>query len=157
MDHHDLQREHQTDEGSANRITTIIIDHWEKVRGDNAIPSQQDLDPNTLESLLDNCFLVKATSFAANGRHDYVYIGKNIVDAYGSNVTYPQDNSHIDPLSHKDKFEEVIRTKKPVLDEGEFINKDGHVVKYRQCLVPLGKDGRTIETIFGGMRFKVFK
>ena len=46
--------------------------------------------------------------------------------------------------------------KKPVIDEGEFINRDGHVVKYRQCLIPLAKDSYTVDSIFGGMRFKVF-
>lgn len=157
MDREDLHREHKVDEGAANRITVRIIEHWESVRRNNKIPAEHDLDPNVLETLLDNCFLVKATELMNSGQHNYVYIGKNILDAYGSNVTYPKDYHDIDPLAHKDKFEEVIRTKAPVLDEGEFINKDGHLVKYRQCLVPLGKDGNTVESIFGGMRFKVFK
>ena len=157
MDSLDLHKVHKADAGAANRITTIIIKHWEQVRGTKNIPSEKDLDPNVLESLLDNCFLVRATGLTISGQHDYVYIGKNILDAYGSNVTYPKDHHHTDPLAHKDKFHEVMKTCKPIVDEGEFINKDGHLVKYRQCLVPLGKDGRTIDSIFGGMRFKVFK
>jgi hypothetical protein len=156
MENKDLHREHKGGPGNSNRITSIIIEHWEKVRGDKHIPSEQDLDPNVLEELLNNCFLLKATELAGAGKHNYVYIGKNILDAYGSNITAPKDYHDIDPLSHKDKFEEVLRTRKPVMDEGEFVNQNGHIVKYRQCLVPLGKDGRTIESIFGGMRFKVF-
>lgn len=156
MDNQDLHRKHKVDAGAANRITKIIIDHWNVVRGRKALPSEQDLDPNVLESLLDNCFLIKTAELTTAGKHNYVYIGKNIIDAYGSHVTYPKDSHHIDPLSHKDKFKEVIQTRKPVLEEGEFINQDGHLVKYRQCLVPLGRDGRTVESIFGGMRFKVF-
>ena len=156
MNFDEITRKKHVNPASAKRITTIIIEHWNLVRGDNFIPSEQDLDADILESLLDNCFLIKATELRSSGHHDYVYIGQNIVSAYGSNVTHPKDSHDIDPLSHKNKFAEVIKTRTPVMDEGEFVNKDGHLVKYRQCLVPLGRDGRTVESIFGGMRFKVF-
>ncbi len=157
MEDIDLHKQHKSDQGAERRISNIIIRHWSNARGNNMLPTEEALDPNILEPILDNCFLIKAKELRATGQHNYVYIGKNILDAYGSQYTTPKDYHDIDPLSHKDKIEEILRTMKPVTSEGEFVNKEGHVVKYRQCLVPLSKDGYTIESIFGGMRFKVFE
>ena len=156
MDTQDLHRVHNTVQGAEKRITNVILYHWKMARGMKNMPSQEDLDPTFLEPVLNNCFLIKATELKVSGKHNYVYIGKNILDAYGSHITAPKDYHDIDPLSHKDKFEEVLEHGKPVIDAGEFINKDGYLVKFRQCLVPLSFDGYTIDSIFGGMRFKTF-
>lgn len=156
MEYCDLYREHVGVMGADRRITNVITKHWEDVRGNKLMPSEIDLDPEVLDGVLDNCFLIRTEELLQAGSHKYVYIGKNILEAYGSDETTPKDYHDVDPLSHKDKFEEVIKTLKPVVQEGEFINKDGKLVKFRQCLIPLAQDGRTIDSIFGGMRFKVF-
>ena len=35
---------------------------------------------------------------------------------------------------------QVLATAKPLLEEGEFHNLRGEVVRYRQCLLPLGEE-----------------
>ena len=40
-------------------------------------------------------------------------------------------------------------------EEGEFDNTLLGTVKYRQCILPLGENGK-VEAILGGMHFKVF-
>jgi len=156
MDKQDLHREHKTEQGSEKRITNVIFKHWDEARGTRAMPSEKDLDPDVLEPILDNCFLIKTTELKISGKHTYVYIGKNILDAYGSHETNPKDYHDVDPLSHKNKFEKVLESLKPVIEEGEFVNNDGYLVKYRQCLIPLGSDNNTVDSIFGGMRFRIF-
>ena len=52
-------------------------------------------------------------------------------------------------------YSKIIETHTPLLEEGEFVNMHNDVVKYRQCLLPLG-DADVVDAIFGGMRFKVF-
>jgi len=157
MEYQDLDRAHKQDPRKEKRITNIIIEHWEASKASHLIAAEKDLDPNVLDAILDNCFLISAGEFIISGKHKYTYIGKHILEAYGNRVTSPKDYHDVDPLSNKRKFKEVIDKKAPVTEEGQFTNKDGHIVKYRQCLVPLGSDGKTVETIFGGMRFKVFK
>ena len=156
MDIKDLHQERQPSQVSENRITNIITTHWNQVRGKNPLASEKDLDINILSGVIDNCFLIRTKELLLNGQHKYTYIGKNILSAYGSDIITPHDYHDVDPLSHKNKFEEVIALGRPITEEGQFINKNGHMVKYRQCLMPLGVDGRTIDSIFGGMRFKIF-
>ena len=157
MEYQDLYREHKGSSTAENRITNILLRHWNDVRSNKLLPSEKDLDANILEEILDNCFLINITEFARLGTYKYIYIGNNILHAYASNTTVPHDYHDVNPLFNKNKFEEAISSKKPVIDEGDFTNKDGHLVKYRQCFLPLGKDGKTTESIFGGMRFKILK
>lgn len=141
-------------EYSDKRITTIILNHWESAKGSAKFPSEKHLDPEVLEQVLDSCFLIR-TEGLSEGKYNYKFLGKNIMEAYGSDITQPLSSSKTNPLTQKDKIEEVLIRERPVTDSGSFINKNGHVIKYRQCLVPLSSDGRKIDSVFGGMRFKV--
>lgn len=145
-------------EQEEKRISNIIIKHWNEVRGDRPFPAEKELDPGVLETVLDNCYLVRARGIMEENTFEYVYIGKNIEAAYGDDSLTVNDHyTSTSPLTHKDKFKEVIETRKPVEDEGKFVNRNGDTVRYRQCMVPLGGDGLLIDTILCGMRYKVEK
>jgi hypothetical protein len=133
------------------RITNIILDHWNEIRGLKKFPAEKDLDPALLERLLDNCFLIR-TDGIFEGKYNYKFLGKNIMNAYGSDITRPL-NDEAEPFSQRDKIKELLTYEHPIIDEGEFRNIKRDLIKYRQCLVPLSNDGVTIDSIFGGMRF----
>jgi hypothetical protein len=134
------------------RITNLILDHWNAVKGLKKFPSEKDLDPAFLEQLLDNCFLIK-TEGIFDGKYNYKFLGKNIMNAYGSDLTRSMDDTSENPLSQRDKIKELLTHKRPIVDEGEFRNINGNLIKYRQCLVPMSSDGINIDSVFGGMRF----
>ncbi|MCE3233023.1 MAG: hypothetical protein K0R98_1280 [Rickettsiaceae bacterium] len=134
------------------RITNIILDHWNAIRGLKKYPAETDLDPALLEELLDNCFLIK-TEGIFEGKYNYKFLGKNIMNAYGSDLTRSLNDSAENPFSQRDKIKELITHEHPIIDEGEFHNINKDIIKYRQCLVPLSSDGINIDSVFGGMRF----
>jgi hypothetical protein len=43
-----------------------------------------------------------------------------------------------------------------VLEEGELVTISGRIVKYRQCMLPVGRQDGVLEAIFGGLSFKFF-
>lgn len=137
------------------RINNVILRHWEEARGGRRFPSELDLDPEILEAVLDNSFLVK-TDGVEDGKYNYKFLGKNIMNAYGSDLTKCLDYSKGNPLTYSNKIEHIIATGDPISDEGEFINTHGDKLKYRQCLVPLSSDGIHVDSVLGGMRFKIF-
>lgn len=138
-----------------SRITNILMKHWGNIRGTRVLPAESELDPAILEGILDNCFLIRAEGIM-EGKYHYKYLGKNIMNAYGSDLTKRQGNEKENPLTYKKKIEQVLESKLPIIDEGEFVNIQGHIVKYRLCLVPLGT-GETVESVLGGMRFKIIE
>ncbi len=54
------------------------------------------------------------------------------------------------------KFEVVDEDLQPVQDESEFVNLRGELVRYRQCLVPLGGVDGQIGFIMGSMMWKKY-
>lgn len=133
------------------RITNIILNHWREIKGNKKYPSEKDLNPAILESILDNCFLVQAEGIL-EGQYKYKFLGKNIMNAYGSDLI---EGSEKNPLAYAEMAKKVVQTGEPLSDSGNFKNTKGHLVKYRICVVPLSSDAENIDAVFGGMRFLI--
>ena len=144
--------------GIERRITLRLLAYWEKLRGDRPMPAEEDINPDDIEDLWDSCLLIHVKDLLKED-YNYTYLGEAIAEAYTSGFSKEELNEEgmLSPNANKlaHSYARVIATMKPVLEEGEFRNAHNEVVKYRQCLVPLGDDGE-VKAIFGGMRFKIF-
>lgn len=121
------------------------------------MPTEADIDPDDLQDLWDYCFLIHVKDLSQPD-YNYTYLGKAIQQAYNGELTDNDSGCGVaSPNAGKlaVSYTKVIETRAPLIDEGEFINLRTDLVKYRQCLLPLG-DGDKVDAIFGGMRFKVF-
>jgi hypothetical protein len=138
------------------RLTLRLLAYWEKLRKDRSMPPESDINPDDLEGLWDHCFLVHVRDLGKPGYH-YTYLGAAISKAYRGSLDDTDANGLVSPNAAKMQahYRTVIENRKPLLDEGEFHNLSGQLVKYRQCLLPLGEDG-AVAAIFGGMRCKIF-
>ncbi len=138
------------------RITLRLIAYWEKLRKDNLMPTEDDIDPDDLQDLWDYCFLIHVKDLDKPD-YNYTYLGEAIKKAYQGELEGEGGDQVASPNAKElaVSYEKVIRTSAPLLDEGEFINLHNDLVKYRQCLLPLGENGK-VDAIFGGMRFKIF-
>lgn len=138
------------------RITVRLLSYWEKLRRGLPMPTEQDIDPDHIQDLWDHCFLVHVEDLQKDG-YQYTYLGKAIHDAYQGGLSEADTGGLVSPNAERlaDCYMEVMHTRKPLVDEGEFKNIHGDVVKYRQCLLPLG-EGDTVSAIFGGMRYKIY-
>jgi hypothetical protein len=138
------------------RITLRLLAYWEKQRLGRLMPTEQDIDPEDLRDLWDSCFLVRVVDLAKSD-YNYTYLGQAIADAYCHGMLKDDPEGMVSPSAHRlaRNYARVVGTCKPLLEEGEFVNLKQEMVKYRQCLLPLGTDGQ-IESIFGGMHFRIF-
>lgn len=137
------------------RITLRLLSYWEKLRRDREMPSEWELNPEDIGDLWDNCFLVHTKDLH---RPDYrfSYVGPAILRAFHGDSVMNRNDNHPHSESLLEHYTRIMNTLKPVVEEGQFVNSQGQVVKYRQCLVPLGNNGK-VEAIFGGMRYKIFQ
>jgi len=142
--------------GIERRITLRLLSYWEKLRRGRPMPTEQDIDPEDLPDLWESCFLIHVRDLS-KADYNYTYLGEKIADAYthGTIKNDPESSKHPTANHLTRNFAQVVGTCKPLLEEGEFLNLRQETVKYRQCLLPLGADGK-IEAIFGGMHFKIF-
>ncbi len=139
------------------RITLRLLAYWEKLRSGRDMPAESDLKPEDIADLWDQCFLLHAEHFG-NSNYHYSYMGDSITKAWLDGAREGDASELVSPHTARlaPIYRDIIKTGKPIINEGEFRNQQGQAVRLRQCLVPLGKDGR-VEAILGSMRFKVFR
>ncbi len=145
--------------GADRRITTILRNYWEYLRDDMSFPAENEVDPKAIAEIWESCFLVVANNLSKKEDYVYKYIGKKIIEAYGEDLTGLTVDSMVAPQAGHlaEEYEKVLSSKRAVFDEGEISGAGGKQVKYRQILLPLGKDGVNITAILGGMSYKVFE
>ena len=86
-------------------------------------------------------------------KYSYSYLGREIIEAYGHSEEDPK--TAIAPHAGMiDGYMTVVRTRKPLIESGEFTNRHNQAVRYRQCLLPLG-EGDEVQAIFGALHLKV--
>jgi hypothetical protein len=138
------------------RINVRLVAYWERIRAGRAMPGENDVDPEDLADLWDYCFLVQVRDLK-KADYNYTYLGSAIVEAYRSGLSAETPDSVVSLNANRlaSNYTRVIEERRPVIDEGEFLNARNDTVKYRQCLLPLGH-GEVVESILGGMRFKIF-
>jgi hypothetical protein len=133
------------------RITSRLVGYWERIRGERVMPNEVDINPDDLQDLWDDCFLVHARDLKMQD-YNYIYLGLNIAHMYQEGIK--GDLEHFNASKLSKGFQKVIDTKKPVLEEGGIVNALGRTLLYRQCLLPLGS-GDAVDAILGGIRYKL--
>ncbi len=141
-----------------NRLTEKLRTYWESICSGRPYPEENDIDISVIADIWDSCFLVKAVN-TANGRvFRYDYLGKDLIDAFGGDVTNQEISEKLVNPSHpplQRSFGKVMDTGKPAEEESEFTNSAHMIIKCRSCMLPLGtKDG--VNYIVGGMKWKSF-
>lgn len=136
------------------RLEDILLNYWNSLNKDDSLPHENDIDPQKLEDIWDNCFLSLITK---NRGYRYEYLGEHLIEAYGSDVESGVEKL-ISTNSHRtvEKFDEAMSRKEPVQDNGEFTNSNQMLIKYRQILLPFVNEDGKVTYILGGMRWKSF-
>lgn len=138
------------------RINEQLMAYWQSMRKGRLMPLESDINPSDLAAIWPDCFLVQ--SHEDSFRYDY--LGASLIEAYGDDFTgheiceallYPH------PESLFRTFHRVYATAAPVMDESEFKNSKGVVIKYRSSVLPLAHASRSgVAFLLGGMRWKAY-
>ncbi len=139
-----------------HRINEQLEHYWNEIRGSRAMPLEEDVSIPALKDIWDHCFLVNVHP----DKFAYSYLGPKLIEAYGDDLTgkeIAQTLLEPHPTSLYAEFQQVVEGGKPRIDESEFKNTRGQLVKYRACILPLGSDGHEgVAYLLGGMKWKAF-
>lgn len=137
------------------RVTLQLLGYWERIRGLRPMPRESDINPDELSDLWDDCFLIHAMDIE-HMDYNFVYLGNNIRHAYtGVSAESPTEHTNLNVKRLIPSIQKVITTMAPVIEEGEALNDLNQLIRYRQCLLPIG-EGNKVLAVFGGMRCKVY-
>mgnify|MGYP003387188149 FL=1 len=139
------------------RLGLRLLRYWQEKRGLRVLPIENDIDPEELGRDWDYCFLLQSRDVANIEDYNFTYLGNKIMKAYFDKRIDEHNQFMVGPNAFRlsKHFTQVLETKQPVLDEGEFETLQGRRVLYRQVLLPLGNLDKGIEAIFGGMNYKI--
>lgn len=139
------------------RLPLRLMAYWERLRGDRLMPSENDINPDgEISDMWDDCFLIHTANIHQED-YNFIYLGKNIKAALTGGID-DADTSSWQSLNVKrmaPDLQQVIERAAPVVHEGEMVNDANQLVKFRQCLLPLGNHNKVL-AIFGGMRCKIY-
>lgn len=140
---------------SERRLTLQLLAYWERLRGSRAMPRESDINPDELSELWDDCFLIHESNLKQDD-YNFVYLGENIRLAIGGKDHTSMEAAHnLNIKRLLPGISKVLNNVAPVIEEGELVNDLNQLIKYRQCMLPLGEDN-VVMAVFGGMRCKVY-
>ncbi len=141
------------------RQVMVLYDYWQALRGDRPCPTEDELDPDELGALWDDCFLIQLRDIEQVEHYNYTHLGTNILDAYesGQLQAHVPGLASLEALHLADEFRKVMESGQPYFHEAEHCLNPKQVVKFRQCLLPLGDGQGNIISILGEMRFRIYE
>jgi hypothetical protein len=141
------------------RLGLRLLRYWQEKRGLRFMPIENDLDPEELGEDWEYCFLLQARDVANVEDYNFTYLGSKIMKAYFDKAIDAHNQFMVGPNAFRlsKHFVQVLESKSPVLDEGEFDTLHGRRVLYRQVLLPLGTKDNQVEAIFGAMNYKIIE
>lgn len=126
-----------------------LLAYWSAQRGGRKLPARADLDPSDFAFILGNLVLMEVHRDPLRFR--YRLHGVNLVQRDGYDMTGRWLHEHPEPQYR----ERIERTYDGVVANGEFthavrdIEVDGRVRRYESLVLPLGRDGVTVDMIMG--------
>lgn len=145
------------DTGFERRTSLILLQYWNELRGDRPFPHEDEIDPDRLAEVWGHCFLLQIRDIEEVKDYNYTYLGPKIVQAYNDGVLVP-NGTMITPNANDlaALYNEVIETQDPLMDENEYTNPAGDLIKFRQSMMPLGTPDGKVLAIMGGAWYKPF-
>lgn len=141
------------------RISERLFHYWDDLRRDRAYPTEGDIDYREISDIWDSCFLVRVSEDVRARGYKYSYLGTSIIEAFGDDLTGQEVYAKLVDTANDDivhRFEEMVERAEPLIDESEFINRRKMLVKYRYCMLPLGREKGKVDYIIGGMKWKAY-
>ena len=144
--------------GSERRLPVQLYNYWDGLRDGRKFPSEDAVNPEAIPHLWPTCYLIQVNDLKNRKRADFTYLGKEILQVYHDLLTEEDATDFVSPgTSHlSQNFWQVIENKEPLMQSGSFATSRGNTIKFRQCLLPLGRTDDEVEAIFGCARLKLY-
>ena len=147
---------------SERRAINILCSYWDQLRNGRSFPSKEEVDPEELIRIWPCCFLLEVKdSDNEDNRFKCIYAGAEAVKLYASDFRYYSESVNLVVFfpqvveSLFDYLESVVENQRPWIEETEKTSTNGHDIKIRQCLLPLGNSD-TVDHIIGVVGGRVY-
>ncbi len=142
------------------RLSHRLVHYWHQLKGDrDELPDINTFNHHAVEDLWPACLRVVITKSGEHNLYKYEFIGEDIKRIYGKDLTGQQVTSTIRVLpgaSVLSALDTPEPLSEPALEQGQFINEDHKVVKYRSCVLPFGNQNLPVSHAIIGLSWRTF-
>lgn len=139
------------------RLTVRMTMLWESIAQGDPPPNYVKFNPGVIADIWPQCFTLAFDPGASGGKIEY--IGRQLAPLFKG----LKEGSHFSPqmkvfpaarlIKH---VPDVLSTHSTLTDEGQFVNANNKVVKYRSCLLPFGNKIKGITHVVMGISWREF-
>ena len=134
------------------RLTQRLTGYWERLRKEEAMPPFAKFNPSALDDAWDSCMLIAVNDSAQPPSYAYYRMGEKVRRLYGGDVA-GQSMRPSAKTSQSAKIvkrvDELMTSRQPVYDDGQFVGPSNKIVKFRSCMLPFGHDNHVTHIIVG--------
>jgi hypothetical protein len=133
------------------RLSHRLRGYWDNIAKGQELPVLQSFSPAAVDDLWPFCLRV----VVINGEQHLFkcdYMGKELTTLYGSDLNgemIDERGAKFSGMTIHRKLIEVLRTRKPLLHEGQFVTPKGQMLRYRGCFLPFGNQDGVTHVIMG--------
>lgn len=145
-------------EVSERRLVTRLYNYWERICAGKKYPQIEKFSGSALSDVMDYCFILKTESTSNGLVHKYKFAGREVIKAFGEDPTGEIATSKINVRPGIKLFkliDECAKFQKPLNEQGQFINDNDKIIKYRCACLPFGM-GDKVTDIVVGISYKMF-
>jgi hypothetical protein len=127
---------------------------WDAQRRGRQVPARADFDPLNLKYVIGNLSLVDVR-YAPIQFH-YRLHATNVAQRLGYELTGKLLDAVPDPATRaaiKEHFETIVESRAPSAIRQRFLAADGRAVNHEALVLPLSRDGATIDMLMSALAF----
>jgi len=137
------------------RLPDRMMAYWKQLSQGDRLPDYARFRSEVIGDLWSHCFSLSVLPSGEAVSFVYDYVGPGVIEAYGEDVVGKLVSARArggqgDNMTTK--LENVTKSKKPLVEDGTFINRKGRAVKYRICILPFG--GEKVTNLVVGMAWQ---
>jgi hypothetical protein len=140
---------------SERRLVSRVLTHWKQMAAGQKLPSKEDIDPWIVGDDWSHCTLIDVAPVLQYST--FVSVGSELAAATGQDLSGKQICEVVPHtllglmLLHLPR---VVRTGRYFTVEGDAMIHSGKPILYRSVLLPLSKQGTTVDSILGASNYR---
>jgi hypothetical protein len=142
------------------RLVNRLQMYWDRARGQENVPFSNEFSGSQLQDVWQSCIQIKVTT---TGEKNLYYcefmgsslkqpLGKDLKDKYFSSV----ETGGMVSREFIKVLDQSVMDKKFITSQGQFINSQSKVVKYRDCVMPFKDLEGKIDMLVVGLSWRTF-
>ena len=143
------------------RLTNRLTNYWRTLPHlNNGLPRIDSVNPSAISDIWPQCGTLLRLRLGEDVYcYEYQKLGDELAKTYGQNLVGRRLNPKMPDFPAASillKIDELAKQKNPMYDEGQFINTNSRVVKYRSCMLPFSNQPMEVTHILLGLSWREF-